>query len=69
MDDFEYPFGLDSEWSGLFVLCESASSETQLAEWPTKFTTGGVNDNIAVLTAADTLDYEVTNPYRSLRAT
>jgi hypothetical protein len=34
-----------------------------------KFTTGGVNDNIAVWTAADTLDYEATNPYRSKRAT
>jgi hypothetical protein len=33
------------------------------------FTTGGVNDNIAVWTAADTLDYEATNPYRSKRAT
>ncbi len=34
-----------------------------------KFTTSGVNDNIAVWTAADTLDYEATNPYRSKRAT
>jgi hypothetical protein len=34
-----------------------------------KFTTLGVNDNIAVWTAADTLDYEATNPYRSKRAT
>jgi formylglycine-generating enzyme required for sulfatase activity len=34
-----------------------------------KFTTGGVNDNIAVWTAADTLDFDITNPYRSLRAT
>ena len=34
-----------------------------------KFTTGGVNDNIAVWTAADTLDYDPTNPYRSKRAT
>jgi formylglycine-generating enzyme required for sulfatase activity len=33
------------------------------------FTTGGVNDNIALWTAADTLDYEATNPYRSKRAT
>jgi formylglycine-generating enzyme len=33
------------------------------------FTTGGVNDNIAVWTASDTLDYEATNPYRSKRAT
>jgi sulfatase modifying factor 1 len=34
-----------------------------------KFTTSGVNDNIAVWTAADTLDYDAANPYRSLRAT
>jgi len=34
-----------------------------------KFTTSGVNDNIAVWTAADTLDYNAANPYRSLRAT
>jgi len=34
-----------------------------------KFTTLGVNDNIALWTAADTLDYEATNPYRSKRAT
>jgi hypothetical protein len=34
-----------------------------------KFLTGGVNDNIALWTAADTLDYEATNPYRSKRAT
>jgi formylglycine-generating enzyme required for sulfatase activity len=34
-----------------------------------KFTTGGVNDDIAVWTSADTLDYEATNPYRSKRAT
>jgi hypothetical protein len=34
-----------------------------------KFTTGGVNDNIALWTAADTLDYDATNPYRSKRAT
>jgi formylglycine-generating enzyme required for sulfatase activity len=33
------------------------------------FTTGGVNDDIAVWTSADTLDYEATNPYRSKRAT
>jgi hypothetical protein len=34
-----------------------------------KFTTGGVNDNIAVWTAFDTLDYDSANPYRSKRAT
>jgi formylglycine-generating enzyme required for sulfatase activity len=34
-----------------------------------KFTTGGVNDNIALWTAADTLDYDASNPYRSMRAT
>ena len=34
-----------------------------------KFLTGGVKDNIALWTAADTLDYEATNPYRSKRAT
>jgi formylglycine-generating enzyme required for sulfatase activity len=34
-----------------------------------KFTTNGVNDNIAVWTAADTDDYEAANPYRSKRAT
>ena len=34
-----------------------------------KFTTGGVNDNIALWTAADTLDYVAANPYRSKRAT
>ena len=34
-----------------------------------KFTTGGVNDNIELWTASDTLDYEATNPYRSKRAT
>jgi formylglycine-generating enzyme required for sulfatase activity len=34
-----------------------------------KFTTSGVNDNIALWTAADTLDYDATNPYRSKRAT
>ena len=33
------------------------------------FTTSGVNDDIAVWTAADTLDYNAANPYRSLRAT
>jgi formylglycine-generating enzyme required for sulfatase activity len=33
------------------------------------FTTGGVNDDIALWTADDTLDYEATNPYRSKRAT
>jgi hypothetical protein len=33
------------------------------------FTTGGVNDNIALWTAADTLDYDPLNPYRSKRAT
>ena len=33
------------------------------------FTTGGVNDNIALWTASDTLDYDATNPYRSKRAT
>jgi hypothetical protein len=33
------------------------------------FTTSGVNDNIALWTAADTLDYDATNPYRSKRAT
>jgi formylglycine-generating enzyme required for sulfatase activity len=34
-----------------------------------KFTTGGVNDDIALWTAADTLDYDSANPYRSKRAT
>jgi hypothetical protein len=34
-----------------------------------KFTTGGVNDNIAVWTVSDTLDYDASNPYRSKRAT
>jgi formylglycine-generating enzyme required for sulfatase activity len=34
-----------------------------------KFTTDGVNDNIDLWTAADMLDYEATNPYRSKRAT
>jgi sulfatase modifying factor 1 len=33
------------------------------------FTTGGVNDNIAVWTAADVDDYDAANPYRSKRAT
>ena len=33
-----------------------------------KFTTGGVDDNIALWTAADTLDYDAANPYRSMRA-
>jgi formylglycine-generating enzyme required for sulfatase activity len=33
------------------------------------FTTGGVNDDIALWTAADTLDYDPLNPYRSKRAT
>ena len=33
------------------------------------FTTGGVNDDIAVWTASDTLDYDSSNPYRSKRAT
>jgi formylglycine-generating enzyme required for sulfatase activity len=33
-----------------------------------KFTTGGSNDNIALWTAADTLDFDATNPYRSKRA-
>lgn len=32
------------------------------------FTTGGVNDNIALWTASDTLDYDAANPYRSKRA-
>jgi formylglycine-generating enzyme required for sulfatase activity len=34
-----------------------------------KFTTSGVNAHIALWTAADTLDYDATNPYRSKRAT
>jgi formylglycine-generating enzyme required for sulfatase activity len=34
-----------------------------------KFTTLGVNDDIEVWTAADTLDYDAANPYRSKRAT
>jgi sulfatase modifying factor 1 len=33
------------------------------------FTTSGVNDNIALWTASDTLDYDPLNPYRSKRAT
>jgi len=33
-----------------------------------KFTTSGANADIAVWTAADTLDYNAANPYRSLRA-
>jgi formylglycine-generating enzyme len=33
-----------------------------------KFTTNGVNDNIALWTASDSLDYNVNNVYRSLRA-
>ncbi len=33
------------------------------------FTTGGVNDDIAPWTDSDTLDYDASNPYRSLRAT
>jgi formylglycine-generating enzyme len=33
-----------------------------------KFTTSGVNDNIALWTASDTLDYNAANPFRSLRA-
>ncbi|MFN6138887.1 MAG: formylglycine-generating enzyme family protein [Planctomycetota bacterium] len=34
-----------------------------------KFTTVGVNDNIALWTAVDTLDYNASNPFRSKRAT
>jgi len=34
-----------------------------------KFTTSGVNDNIALWDASDTLDYDPLNPYRSKRAT
>jgi len=34
-----------------------------------KFTTSGVNDNIALWNASDTLDYDPLNPYRSKRAT
>lgn len=33
-----------------------------------KFTTAGVNDNIALWTPAETLDYDAANPFRSLRA-
>jgi formylglycine-generating enzyme len=33
------------------------------------FTTGGVNDNIAVWTVSDTADYDAANPYRSKRST
>lgn len=33
-----------------------------------KFTTSGVNDNIALWTASDTLDYDPSNPFRSKRA-
>ena len=33
------------------------------------FSTGGVNDNIALWTSTDTLDYDSANPYRSKRAT
>jgi formylglycine-generating enzyme len=33
-----------------------------------KFTTVGVNDNIALWTPTDTLDYNPSNPFRSLRA-
>ena len=32
-----------------------------------KFTTSGVNDNIALWTAGDTDDYDASNPYRSKR--
>jgi hypothetical protein len=34
-----------------------------------KYTTNGVNDDIALWTASDTLDYDASNPYRSKRAT
>ena len=34
-----------------------------------KFTSGGVNDDIALWDASDTLDYDELNPYRSKRAT
>ena len=34
-----------------------------------KFTTGGVDDDIALWTSSDTLDYDPLNPYRSKRAT
>lgn len=33
-----------------------------------KFTSNGVNDNIALWTTADILDYDTSNPYRSKRA-
>jgi hypothetical protein len=33
-----------------------------------KFTSNGVNDNIALWTTADILDYDPSNPYRSKRA-
>ena len=33
-----------------------------------KFTTSGVNDNIALWTAADVLDYDPLNPFRSKRS-
>jgi formylglycine-generating enzyme required for sulfatase activity len=33
-----------------------------------KFTTSGVNDNIALWTPSDTLDYDPSNAFRSLRA-
>ena len=33
-----------------------------------KFTTNGVNDNIALWSDSDTLDYDSANPYRSKRA-
>ncbi len=33
-----------------------------------KFTTSGVNDNIALWTPVDTLDFDAANPFRSLRA-
>lgn len=34
-----------------------------------KFNTDGVNDDISLWTASDTLDYDAANPYRSKRAT
>ena len=33
-----------------------------------KYVTNGVNDNISVWSASDTLDYDATNPFRSKRA-
>jgi formylglycine-generating enzyme required for sulfatase activity len=33
-----------------------------------KFTTSGVNDNVDLWAASDTLDYDASNPYRSKRA-